>query len=51
LDTAFKLGSPAYPWKEDGEEIKVQSGWIVDRIKDFVTQNSPCKGPNWDPDY
>jgi hypothetical protein len=50
LDTAFKLGSPTYPWKDEGEEIRVQSGWMVDRIKDFVTQNSPCKGPNWDPD-
>ena len=50
LDTSFKLGSPRYPWKEDGEEIRVQSGWMVDRIQDWIKVNSPCEGPNWDAD-
>lgn len=50
LDTAFKLGSPRYSWNDNGDEIKYQSGWLVERIQDFVKQNSPCVGPNWGAD-
>lgn len=52
IDTAFRLGSPRYPTKtEDGKEVRYQSGWMVERIKNWISHNSPCAGPNWDPDY
>lgn len=50
LDTAFKLGSPSYPQTKNGEEIRTQSGWMVERIQDWIKHNSPCEGPNWDAD-
>ena len=53
LDTAFKLGKPRYPSKAEdgGEEVRFQSGWMVERIQKWIDHNSPCAGPNWDPDH
>ncbi|KFY50841.1 hypothetical protein V495_00065 [Pseudogymnoascus sp. VKM F-4514 (FW-929)] len=52
LDTAFNLGVPRYPTKaDDGEEISFQSGWMVERIQDWIKHNSPCPGPNWEKDH
>lgn len=53
LDTAFTLGKPRYPEKAEdgGKEVRFQSGWLVERIHKWIDHNSPCAGPNWDPDH
>ncbi|OBT96910.1 hypothetical protein VE01_05505 [Pseudogymnoascus verrucosus] len=53
FDTAFTLGKPRYPKKAEdgGEEIRFQSGWLVERIQKWIAQNSPCPGPNWEKDH
>src|SRR5437773_1472343 len=44
LSTSFRLGHRKLP---DSDGNRYMSGFIMERIQEFMAENSPCSGPEW----